>query len=136
MVHNPEPAGAIDLAGVKILLADDEERLRLVVKMMLEELGAQVVAVDSCERAVELYAAPGSGFGLALLDLRMKGMGGVQAFRELVRRVPGARVMLSSGIRPDDGLLAELRLKGGGFIEKPFDLGQLAGAIAAVLRPS
>jgi DNA-binding NtrC family response regulator len=136
VAHNPEAQEAIDLAGVKILLADDEERLRLVVTMMLEELGAEVVAVDSCERAVALYGAPGSGFHLALLDLRMKGMGGVQAFRELVARVPGARVVLSSGVRPDESLLAELARHGGGFIEKPFDLGQLARAIGAILRAS
>ena len=136
MDHNPESADEIDLAGVRILLADDEERLRLVVGMMLEELGAEVVAVDSAERAIELYCAPGGRFDMVLLDLRMKGMDGAKAFRELVSRAPGARVVLASGVRPDDALLEELERFGGAFIEKPFDLGQLSDVVGGILRPS
>jgi DNA-binding NtrC family response regulator len=134
--HNPESADAIDFAGVKILLADDEERLRLVVSMMLEELGAEVVAVDSAERAIELYASAEGRFDMVLLDLRMKGMGGAKAFREIVSHAPGARVVLASGVRPEESLLEELARAHCAFIEKPFDLGQLARVVGGMLHPS
>jgi len=134
MTDNPEAEDAVLPAGLRILVADDEERLRFVVTMMLEELGAEVVAVDSCEKALEIYGATGGRFDVVVLDLRMKGIGGAAAFREILARDPGAHVVLSSGIRPDDHLLAELDGHGCAFIEKPFDIGQLARVLGGLVR--
>jgi len=134
MIDNPEAEDAVLPDGLRILVADDEERLRFVMCMMLEELGAEVVAVDDCEKALELYGAPGRGFDVVVLDLRMKGIGGAAAFREILSRDPAARVALSSGIPPDDDLLAELRRHNCAFIEKPFDIGQLARVLGGLVR--
>jgi DNA-binding NtrC family response regulator len=134
MVDNPEAENAVLPAGLRILVADDEERLRFVMCMMLEELGAEVVAVDDCEKALELYGGPGRGFDVVVLDLRMKGIGGAAAFRRIVARDPGARVALSSGVPPDDDLLAELRRHDCAFIEKPFDIGRLAEVLGGLVR--
>ena len=136
MIDNPAAEDGGLPEGFRVLVADDEERLRFVVTMMLEELGAEVVAVDSGEKALALYGAPGAGFDFVLLDLRMKGLGGAAAFREIVSRDPEARVVLSSGVRPDDDLLAELRRNNGAFIEKPFDIGQLARVFGGLARRS
>jgi DNA-binding NtrC family response regulator len=136
MTHDPAAESGGLPAGLRILLADDEERLRFVVVMMLEELGAEVVAVSDCEKALEIFGAPGRRFDVVLLDLRMKGLGGAAAFREILARDPEARVVLASGVRPDDDLLAEIRRRGGAFIEKPFDIDQLARVLAGVLRRS
>jgi len=134
MVDNPESESAELPAGLRILVADDEERLRFVLTMMIEELGAEVVAVDACERALALYRAPGERFDIVVLDLRMRGMGGAAAAREIFGRDPDARVVLSSGIRPDDDLLAELGRDRCAFIEKPFDIGQLARVLGGLVR--
>jgi len=134
MTDNPEAEIAVLPDGLRILVADDEERLRFVMCMMLEELGAEVVAVDDCEKALELYSAPGRGFDVVVLDLRMKGIGGAAAFREILSHDPTARVALSSGIPPDDDLLAELRRHNCAFIEKPFDIGQLARVLGGLLQ--
>jgi two-component system cell cycle sensor histidine kinase/response regulator CckA len=69
-----------------------------------------------------------------VLDLRMKGIGGAAAFREILARDPEARVVLSSGIRPDDDLLAELDRHSCAFIEKPFDIGQLARVLGGLVQ--
>jgi two-component system cell cycle sensor histidine kinase/response regulator CckA len=134
MTDNPEAENAVLPAGLKVLVADDEERLRFVMTMMIEELGAEVDAVDTCEKALELYGTPGKRFDIVVLDLRMKGIGGAAAFREILARDPEARVVLSSGIRPDDDLLAELARHGCAFIEKPFDIGQLARVLGGLVR--
>ncbi|MCK9460141.1 MAG: response regulator [Proteobacteria bacterium] len=133
MVDNPEPGHAELPAGLKILVADDEERLRFVLTLMLEELGAEVVAVDSCEKALELYGAPGERFDVAVLDLRMRGMGGAAACRAMLARDPDARVVLSSGLRPTDDLLAEFGGHRCAFIEKPFDIEQLAQVLGGIV---
>jgi two-component system, cell cycle sensor histidine kinase and response regulator CckA len=134
MIDNPEAENGSLPDGLKILVADDEERLRFVLTMMLEELGAEVVAVDDCEKALALYGAPGERFDVVMLDLRMKGIGGAGAFREILARDPAARIVLSSGIRPDDDLLDELRHHGCAFIEKPFDIGLLARVLGGLVR--
>ena len=134
MTDNPEAENAGLPAGLRVLVADDEERLRFVVCMMLEELGAEVVAVDDCEKALELYGAQGGKFDVVVLDLRMKGIGGASAFREILARDPGARVALSSGIPPDDDLLQELRSHNCAFIEKPFDIAQLGRVLGGLVR--
>ena len=134
MVDNPESENAELPAGLRILVADDEERLRFVLTMMLEELGAEVVAVDSCEKALELYGAPGERFGVVVLDLRMRGMGGAAACREILASDPDARVVLSSGLRPTDDLLAEFGRHRCAFIEKPFDIPQLAQVLSGIVR--
>jgi DNA-binding NtrC family response regulator len=134
MAGNPEAEAPALPEGLRILVADDEERLRFVMCMMLEELGAEVVAVDDCEKALAAIRAPGQRFDVVVLDLRMKGMGGAAAFREIVARDPDARVALSSGVPPDDDLLVELKRHNCAFIEKPFDLEQFARAIHGLLR--
>jgi CheY-like chemotaxis protein len=52
MVDNPEAESAVLPAGLKVLVADDEERLRFVMTMMIEELGAEVVAVDPASGSI------------------------------------------------------------------------------------
>ena len=43
------------LKGLTLLLADDEARLRQVVGLMAEELGAEVIVVDNNEEAIQIY---------------------------------------------------------------------------------
>ncbi|NLN63219.1 MAG: response regulator [Myxococcales bacterium] len=118
-----------------ILFADDEPRLRMLVTMMLEDLGAQVIAVESGEEAVAAYAERQSDIDLVMLDMRMKGMGGEKAFAAIKQMAPKAKIVLSSGILPDAALLATIHSAGGAFIEKPFDLDVLSHTLSALLSP-
>jgi DNA-binding NtrC family response regulator len=115
-----------------VLLADDEERLRQIVVLMIEELGARVIAVGSCEEALDIFLSRPGEIDLLMLDLRMGGMGGAEAFGRIMERAPGTAVVLSSGVRPARELLDELARHGGDFIEKPFDMDQLGMTLAAV----
>ena len=113
------------LEGKTVLLADDEERLRTVVEMMLEELGARVVVVDGGQGALDVFESDPEGFDLVMLDLRMQGVSGVDAFRRLRKTAPHVPVLLTSGAVPDDELLGELAASGAGFLEKPFNVDRL-----------
>lgn len=121
------------LKGRCILLAEDEERLRVIVGMMVEELGAKVVTVNDGMSAVEEYKRNADVYDLVFLDLRMKGLGGDAAFTRLLEINPDVKVVLSSGVVPEDELLERLDRKGGGFLEKPFNINRLGNVLNAVI---
>ena len=130
MDQNIEHAEDFPLSGIKLLLADDEVRLRQIVVLMAVELGARVIAVDSCEEAIEIYKNKQSEIDIIMLDLRMNGIGGEAAFKELIKFDSNARIVLSSGMRPDESLFEELDKHNCLFIEKPFDMDQLSAALS------
>lgn len=121
------------LDGLTVLLAEDEERLRVIVAMMIEELGAKVIKVADGMSALEIYKNKQGDIDLVLLDMRMVGLSGVSTFQQLVDLDPNVKVVLSSGVAPEDDLLAVLTKHKGGFIEKPFNLKQLGDVLSNVV---
>jgi DNA-binding NarL/FixJ family response regulator len=81
-----------------VLLADDHPLFRQGLRQVLaREADLRVIAeaADGAE-AVELALAPGSEVHLALLDVSMPRMTGLQAAREITRRNPEIRVLMLS----------------------------------------
>jgi len=72
--------------AARILIVDDEEAIRFTVEELLTRDGYQVVAVESGEKALAVIAV--QQFDLALLDLKMKGVGGLEVLAELRRQAP------------------------------------------------
>jgi DNA-binding NtrC family response regulator len=136
MLDDPGGNAIAPLDGQTVLLVDDEQRLRTIVTMMIEDLGARVIQADSGERAVAIFAEQRASIDLVLLDLRMRGLTGTATFRELLKIEPQVKVVVSSGVQPSDAFLAELSAHGGSFIEKPFDVDRLATVLATVLARS
>ncbi len=122
------------LDGKKIILAEDEDRLRTIVTMMLEELGAEVLTVADGESAIEAYCQSSEEIDVVFLDVRMAGLSGVTTFKRLLEHDPKVKVVLSSGVLPEDSMMGEITKNGGSFIEKPFNLTQLSAAIAKILQ--
>jgi len=133
MPQFPEDLENRPLEGKRILLAEDEERLRTIVAMMIEELGAEVVPVSDGLSALDAYRGSSSEVDLVLLDMRMSGLSGATTFKRLLELDPDVKVVLSSGVLPDDDLVEMLVKHGCGFIEKPFNLDKLGDVLGKVL---
>ncbi|MFN0246977.1 MAG: ATP-binding protein [Kofleriaceae bacterium] len=103
------------LAGLRVLIADDEPSVRTTVRRLLERRGANVeVAVDGSDAEQKLDAS----FGLVILDVSMPGRTGYDVLATARRRYPEMPVLLMSGY-------TELKRGAGGeepdgFLEKPF----------------
>jgi DNA-binding NtrC family response regulator len=121
------------LAGKRVLFAEDQEHLRTIIGMMIEELGADVVPVEDGSNVIEEYSANTGAIDLVLMDIRMAGLGGSDTFKKLVEIDPGVRVVLTSGTPPDTDLVDMLAKHNGGFIEKPFNLDHLSKVLSKVL---
>src|SRR5574343_1885176 len=82
-----------NLAGVRILLADDHAMVRLGFRLLLEGAGATVVAeTDNGESAVRLYAETTPD--LVVMDVSMPGIGGLAALERLLAWESRARVRM------------------------------------------
>ncbi len=75
-----------------ILIVDDEPALRFALQEVLTHDGHQVVAVESGAAALERVAH--EEFDLALIDLKMKGLGGMEVLASLRRQAPDTAVIV------------------------------------------
>ncbi len=76
------------LPKAKILIVDDEANIRASLEEMLARDGHQVIAVESGEAALELISRATQEFDLALIDLKMKGVGGIEVLTALRQQLP------------------------------------------------
>ena len=107
------------LGSGTILIADDEETVCAVEKQMLKLLGFDVLTAFDGQEAVDVFREHTDEIACVLLDLTMPRMDGEQAFREIRRIQPDAKVILCSGYNEQD---ATERFTGkglAGFIQKP-----------------
>ncbi len=101
-VDRREPAAAavaaaapLDLAGLRMLIVDDDEDVRLGVAAMAEAMGATVETVSSgAEAESRLRAGP---FGVVLLDLYLGEERGEDLLPRLRALAPGTRLVLMTG---------------------------------------
>ena len=125
-------------AGVRpgtgmILLAEDEQDVRSVVRAMLESLGYSVVEAGDGWEAVEQFRQHQPDIDLVLMDLVMPRLSGEGALAEIRRIAPGVPAILISGY-DQSGRVNELVESGfGGFLRKPFRRQDLESKIGEVL---
>lgn len=105
-------------AATRILLADDHALVRQGLRLILDaepDLEVTAVAADGAE-AVE--AAVAGGIDLAVLDIAMPRMTGIQACREIARRAPDVRVLMLSMHDNEQYLFASLKAGACGYVLK------------------
>ena len=116
-----------------VLIADDEETIRVVGKQMLSRMGFSVLTAADGREAVEVFRKHADKIDCVLLDLTMPRMNGEEAFRELRRIRPDVRVILCSGYNEQD-VTQHFAGKGlAGFIQKPYILAALRAKLMEVL---
>jgi two-component system cell cycle sensor histidine kinase/response regulator CckA len=113
-----------------ILVAEDEELLRDLLKEFLEEEGYNVLTARDGFEAVEIYKRSKDTIALVLSDMGLPGIGGWEVFRQIRQITPDVKVILSSGFL--DSSVREEMIRAGAkdFIQKPY----VADLIIAKIR--
>jgi two-component system, response regulator, stage 0 sporulation protein F len=116
-----------------ILVVDDQPGVRVLVQAVLEEVGYRVVTAAHGQEAVDLI--PRERPALALVDLKMPVMGGLETLGHIRARYPQIPVILMTAV--DDGAEVDLALAAGArtTIAKPFDVFQLRDTVRLLLDP-
>ena len=116
-----------------ILLVDDEPVVVEVGAQMLERLGYTVLTAINGEEALRLVKQHDRPIHLAMLDLGMPVMGGLEAGPMLLAARPDMRLLICSGYDLDTVTQAAMETGAKGFLQKPFLLSELSMKIRQVL---
>ena len=115
-----------------ILLIDDEKMILDVGRELLEELGYTVLSALSGREALDIFQKNSDKIDLVIMDMIMPGMGGGETFDRLRTINPNIKVLLSSGYSVNGQASKILHRGCDGFIQKPFNLNQLAEKIGKI----
>ena len=129
-----------DLAGRAagprtVLVAEDEETVRRFVRIVLEREGYKVLEAENGMEALSVYEAADPAPDVLLTDVVMPQMGGKDLAKRLLEAQPGLKVIFMSGFVRDSELLEGINDRRTPFLQKPFDIEELAKIVRmAIMR--
>jgi PAS domain S-box-containing protein len=126
-----QPEGAGDwLAGVRLLVVDDDADVREIAREMLTEMGATVTEAEGAAAAL-LHLRTGADVDLVLADLTMPHVNGIELAREIALLLPQMPVVLMTGYGASamDAAGSNIRAT----LQKPFRADALGKLLASVL---
>ncbi len=131
----PQPAPIASRRGSEtILLVEDDDAVRALAKRILGGAGYAVLEATNGEDALLLFARESKRIDLVLTDIVMPRMSGRAFVRELAGRNSASRVLFMSGYTEDEIVRLDLLPPGTRFLEKPFSVQGLLGAVRSALE--
>jgi len=117
---------------IRLMIVDDQKLMRQGLKTLLElEGGFEIVAeAGDGQAALDAYAELQPD--VALMDIRMPGMDGVEATRRLRQQWPDARVIILTTFNDDEYVFEALRVGALGYLLKDLSGQELANAVRTV----
>jgi DNA-binding response OmpR family regulator len=112
----------------KILVIDDENTLRHFLRLHLQEHGYQVTEAPDGQTAFELIE--GNTFDVALIDLHLTDMDGLDIMRHLRREAPETSVIILTAYASVGSAVEALRQGAHDYVTKPFDTAELLASVA------
>jgi CheY-like chemotaxis protein len=116
-----------------VLLVEDEESVRQLVRETLAAKGYRVIEAENGESGASVAARHDGKIDLVITDVVMPGMGGRELVKQLSQTRPEAKVLYLSGYT-EDSIVSEGTIdSGAAFLQKPFTLQTLSRKVREVL---
>lgn len=106
-----------------ILLVDDEENIRAVLRDFFESEGFEVFEATDGADAIEMTKT--KRFDVVLTDLMMPGPDGLEVLREIRHVSPATAVLMLTGFPSTESIIKALELGCDGYLSKPINLSEL-----------
>jgi two-component system OmpR family response regulator len=119
--------------GRRVLLAEDDERLRILLEQVLTEAGWQVTAVADGRQA-HLLAMDGRDHDVLLLDIGLPGMDGLSVCQRLREAGVITPVLMLTARGHVSDRIAGLDVGADDYLPKPFDVDELLARLRALRR--
>ncbi len=117
---------------IRVLLADDHAVVRKGIREFLEEDGGVAVVAEAADGAEAVRLAGELRPAVAVLDVQMPGVSGIEATRQIKATCPGVRVLILTAYDEDPYVFALLRAGADGYILKNADPDDLVRAVKTV----
>ncbi len=125
----PVPRPAAPAGRGTVLFVDDEVSILTATQRLLERSGYRVLTAESGHDAIQIARNATAPIDVILLDLRMPGMSGAEAFDPLVTAQPQALVIICSGYELDAAARDLMERGAVAFVRKPFRVEDLVSEI-------
>lgn len=121
---------------IRVTLVEDHPTFRMGLASLIDsQPGMSVVAQYSSGEEILASYQPGSA-SVILMDLRLPGMGGVEAIIGLLARDPGARIVVLTTYDADEDVFRAMQSGARSYLLKDMSTEEIAGTIRAVHRGS
>jgi len=128
-----EAGGLYPMDVGPVLLVEDNDMVRELTQVMLEQLGYEVISASDGFEALATFRANKDQFGLVLSDVVMPGMDGWQAMAAIKALRPEIPVILTSGYSEPRAFARNTSLQPEAFLNKPYKIQVLQETLERVL---
>jgi DNA-binding response OmpR family regulator len=119
----------------RILIIDDEDNIRRMMRLTLEVAGYEVGEAENGQQGLDLYD-DGSSWDVVLLDQRMPSMDGLEVLRHLKKHDAAVQVIMVTAYASVELAVDAMKIGATDFLRKPMTPDTLRGAVAAALQKS
>ena len=116
----------------KLLVVEDEDSLRTLIKSELEDEGYVVTGAENGERALEELSK--EDFGIVILDIRMPGMDGMEVLKIIRQKNLADKVIMLTAVDELKIARESLQLGANDFLTKPYSFKNLLTCIDRVMK--
>lgn len=117
----------------RILIADDEESMRLLVGRAIAMDGHEIVTAEDGAEALEILTDQNGGFDLLLTDIKMPVMDGIALALSAARDYPELTILLMTGYADQRERATGLNAIVHDVVTKPFSVADIRTAVADAL---
>lgn len=119
---------------VRILIADDHSVVRAGLRALLERQGYLRVVAEASTGEEAIAKAQEFQPDVAVLDIRMPGVSGIEACRRIINTVPTCKVIMLTSYAEDELLMAAIQAGASGYVLKRIGDNELVQAVERVSR--
>ena len=119
---------------IRVLIADDHPFFRDGLRVLLEATPDTDLVGEATDGQEVLVLAAESKPDVILMDLRMPGLGGIEATRKILKEIPETSILVVTMVEEDDSVFAAMRAGARGYLLKGADKDEMLLAIRAVAR--
>jgi len=119
-------------ASAKVLVVDDEESVRSVLRQVLADAGHDVLVAENGQQALDVLSR--SDIEVMLLDIRMSGLSGLEVLSEVQVRSPSTCVIMVTAVAEMATAVDAMKQGAYDYVAKPFDLDDVTMAVQRALE--
>lgn len=118
----------------RVLVCEDEDSIREFIVINLKRSGYEVVDVNCGEDALAAYEESNGQFDIALLDIMMPGINGMEVCKKLREKSSNLGIIMLSAKSQEMDKISSLMMGADDYITKPFSISELIARVDAVCR--